>query len=205
MDFLKKQKELDINKIICHSGGALGSDTIFEEIGNEYGIKTKAYSYNTNYHKSENKFEISNTDYLEGIENIKIANKKLKRFGINKFINLLSRNWCQVKYSDEIFAIGYIIKPNEKGRKGYYNKSNYEVVDGGTGYAIQMGIDNEKEIYVFDQKINNWFKWSYITSKFIKINYLPKIESENFAGIGTREITEDGIKAISELYKNTFK
>ena len=97
---------IDLTKITCHSGGAISSDTYFENIGANYGVKTKAYSYKTKYHTTDNKVEISDTDYEEGVKAIQIANKTLGRFGIHRFMNLLARNWSQVKYSEEIFAIG---------------------------------------------------------------------------------------------------
>lgn len=198
------ENKLDLSNIVCHSGGADGADTIFSIIGKKYGVKTKAYSYKTKYHNSDDKVEISDFDYEEGVIEITKANKILKRFGINKFMNLLARNWAQVKYSDEIFAIGAIINPGEKGSKGYYNKSDFQVVDGGTGYACMCAINNNKPLYVFDQSQSKWFRWSYNSLKFLEIKEEIKIKSQNFAGIGTREIKNEGITAIEELYKRTF-
>ena len=91
-------KKLDLTNITCHSGGAMGSDSEWENIGKEFGVITKAYSYKTTYHVSENKVEISETDYKEGIVEINKANKWLNRYGIHKYMNLLARNWAQVKY-----------------------------------------------------------------------------------------------------------
>lgn len=204
MSDLFEISEIKLTNIICHSGGASGSDTFFEEIGSKYGVNTKAYSYKTNYHTTDNKVEISDSDYEEGVKEINKANRSLNRYGINKYMNLLARNWAQVKYSDEIFAIGSILEPGKKGSKGFYNKSNLQVVEGGTGYCIQMSINNYRKIYVFDQNKDKWFRWSYISSKFELCKTLPIISSENFAGVGTREIKENGIKAIEDLYKRTF-
>ena len=170
--------------MICHSGGAIGSDTLFEDLCVKNNIEIRAYSYKTPYHKSPNKIEISETDFLEGIEKVKLANKSLKRFGYQKYINLLARNWSQVKYSDAIFAVSSI-------------KGN--IVNGGTGWACQMGIDNGKTVYVFDQDISSWFKWSYISESFVK-SPTPKITVENFAGIGTRNLNENGVNAIKSLF-----
>jgi len=193
-----------LDRLVCHSGGAIGSDTYFETIGANYGVKTKAYSYKTKYHTTENKVEISDTDYEEGVKEITKANRVLSRYGIHKFMNLLARNWSQVKYSDEVFAIGTIVEPGKKGSKGFYNKSEFQVVDGGTGYAVQMAINNGKFVYVFDQDKDKWFRWSYTSLKFIEVTKPLKISYENFAGIGTREIKPNGIKAIEEIYKLTF-
>ena len=162
------------------------------------------YSYKTKYHESENKVEISDSDYEEGVKEITKANRVLSRYGIHKFMNLLARNWSQVKYSDEVFAIGTIVEPGKKGSKGFYNKSQLEVVDGGTGYAVQMAIDNRKTVYVFDQEKDKWFRWSYTSLSFRELKGTPVITSENFAGIGTREIKPNGILAIQEVYNLTF-
>ena len=195
---------IDLTKIVCHSGGAEGSDTVWENKGANYGVKTKAYSYKTKYHTTDNKVEISDTDYEEGVKEITKANRVLSRYGIHKFMNLLARNWSQVKYSDEVFAIGTIVEPGKKGSKGFYNKSEFQVVDGGTGYAVQMAINNGKFVYVFDQDKDKWFRWSYTSLSFIEVTKPLKISYENFAGIGTREIKPNGIRAIEEIYKLTF-
>jgi hypothetical protein len=195
---------IDLTKIVCHSGGAEGSDTIFSQIGKKYGVKTNAYSYKTKYHDSDDKVEISDEDYKEGVIEITKANKVLKRYGIHRFMNLLARNWAQVKYSDEVFAIGTIVEPGKKGSKGFYNKSEFQVVDGGTGYACMCAVNNSRTLYVFEQDKDKWFRWSYTSLKFIEVKETIKINFENFAGIGTREIKPNGIKAIEDLYKSTF-
>jgi hypothetical protein len=196
-------KELDLNNIVCHSGGAVGSDTEWEVIGQEFGVKTRAYSYKTPKHESVNKVEISEEDYKEGVEEINKANKWLNRYGIHKYMNLLARNWSQVKYSDEVIAIGYIVKKGEKNPKGYYNKGKYDMVDGGTGYACQMAINHQRPVYVFDQIRDKWFRWSYSSLCYMECK-CPKITHQNFAGIGTREIKSNGIQAIRDVFDKTF-
>jgi hypothetical protein len=196
-------RKLDLNNLTCHSGGAEGSDLFFEKVSEKYGVKVKAYSYKTNYHKSPNKVEISDDDYNQGVLEINKANYFLNRYGIHKFMNLLARNWPQVKYSKQIFAIGTIVDPGKKGQKGFYNKSKYQVVDGGTGYSIQMSINHIKDVCVFDQKKEKWHRWSYSSMEFVEIEN-PKIKVQDFAGIGTREINPVGMKAIEDLYDRTF-
>jgi hypothetical protein len=120
-------------------------------------------------------------------------------------MNLLARNWAQVKYSTQVFAIGTIVDPGAKSPKGYYSKSKIQTVDGGTGYCCQMAINNLREVYVFDQIKLKWFRWSYSTMSFIELKETPRIRTQNFAGVGTREITADGIKAIEEVYQKTFQ
>lgn len=200
MDIFKFKPE----EITCHSGGASGSDTIWELFCTLYGIKVNAWSHKTKNHKSLNKVEISEEDYEEGVEKIKKANKILGRKNIDKHMDLLARNWAQVKYSEEIFAIGSIVKEGDISKSGYAVKCKSPSVDGGTGYAVQMGIQAGKTVYVYDQKKEIWFKWSYIIEDFLKLKDIPKIQSQNFAGIGTREINRAGEKAIEEVFEKTF-
>jgi hypothetical protein len=198
------KKPLDLNNVICHSGGAQGSDTYWENIGEEFGVKTKAYSYKTKYHKSPNKIEISDEDYKEGVKEVNKANKWLNRYGIHKYMNMLARNWAQVKYSDEVFAIGRIVRVGDKNDKGYYNRGKYDMVDGGTGYAVQMAINHQKPVWVYDQKEDKWFRWSYSSLSFVAYDDIPQITFQNFAGIGTRQITPNGIQSIRDVYEKTF-
>ena len=198
------KKPIDLTKTICHSGGAPGADTDWENDGTTYGVTTRAYSYKTSKHISPNKIEISDDDYKEGVVEVNRANKWLNRYGINKYMNLLARNWAQVKYSEQIFAISTIIKPGNKNNKGYYNKGKYDMVDGGTGYAVMMAINNKKEVFVFDQIRDKWFRWSYSTLQFVEMKEVPTIDFQNFAGIGTREIKSNGKQAIKDVYQKTF-
>jgi len=194
---------IDKDKITCHSGGADGADTVFEDNSIKYGVAIKAYSYKTKYHVSPNKVEISDEDYNEGVLEVNKANHWLNRFGAYKYMNLLARNWAQVKYSSQIIAIGTILKPGDKSARGYRCNSKYQSVDGGTGYAVQMGINNNREIYVFDQVKWVWFRWSYTSLSFIECE-CPSIMVKDFAGIGTREINAHGIKAVEDVFKKTF-
>jgi len=195
---------IDLKNITCHSGGAVGSDQEFENVGKKFGVKTRAYSYQTKYHVSPNKVEISDIDFREGVDEINKANKHIGRFGIQKYMNLLARNWAQVKYSTQIFAIGVIVEPGGKTPEGYYSKSKIQTVSGGTGYSVMMGILHLKDVFVYDQNKENWFRWSYSTNSFIELKETPKIKTQNFAGIGTRKLNDSGRKAIRKLYEKTF-
>jgi len=180
---------------ICNSGGAIGADTLFEDICVNNGIDVIAWSFKGHKTDSKNTVILSQEELIEGFEHVKIANKNLKRniFNIGPYVKkLLSRNWYQVKNSDAIYAIANI-------------KSDYMSVEGGTGWAIQMAIDNKKSIFVFDQKTDLWFEYDYIIGfKPMGIGDIPKL-TERFAGIGTRELKDSGIVAIKSLFKKNKK
>jgi hypothetical protein len=178
---------------INHSGGANGSDTQWELTGIKYGVINHIhYWYKIRNPKSKWEHQITKEQYEEGKEHIIIANKTLKRYGIDKYMYLLARSWYQVKYTDGIFCIGT-----------FQTKTT---VKGGSGWVIQMGLDNKKKIYFFDQEQVKWFYYDYDLEKFIHIQEENKIIlTKNFSGVGTRNINIAGIKAIEQVYKNTFK
>lgn len=166
-----------------HSGGAIGSDTMWGEIGEEYGVVSNHYYHGT---KTPNgNIEITEEQFERGKQHVHKANETLHRRP-DKYMNLLARNWIQVENSDAVFAIGQL-------KNG--------IVDGGTGWAVQMAIDVNKPVYVFDQDRNKWY--TNVDKDWIEIG-TPTL-TPNFAGIGTRNINQNGIEAIRDVYENTFR
>ena len=170
-----------------HSGGAVGSDSYWGEIGEKYGVTSKHYHAQGSSTPKGNT-PVSRENLLEADAHLLKANETLKRKfpTSNEYVNnLLRRNWQQVKNADAIFAVSTI-------------KDN--IVEGGTGWAVQMAIDNNKPVYVFDQNTNKWYKYNNGTWVETETPTLTK----NFAGIGTRNLSESGKRAIEEVYKNTL-
>lgn len=175
-----------------HSGGALQSDSVWDDVGQAYGINPSKHYYHGTKTPRGN-VEISESDFEEGKQHVLKANETLHRKP-DAYIDLLARNWKQVKESDGVFAIGSLNK-----RTG--------IVDGGTGWAIQMAIDynktasRKKPIYVFDLDSKSWFtnidgNWRKSTTPVL---------TNHFAGIGTHtKLTEAGFNAIKDVYRNTF-
>jgi len=190
------------NNFICHSGGCPGADMAWETEGYKYDVYTISYSFHNHKQEGKNQKILSPKELQEGYEAAKIADKTLKRnFDSIQYPyvkNLLARNWFQVKNADVVYAIAKTITEN--------------IVEGGTGWAVQMAIDNKKPVWVYDQVNKHW--WTYVYKSdpnvvfgdvFVPMkNYVPPISSHNFAGIGTRDLTDDGMNAIAEVYQNTF-
>ena len=183
---------------VNHSGGAVGSDTVWGEIGEKFGVKSNHY-WHKNKTPNGNK-EISEADTEEGKKKVTIAARQMGRIEKTHTVRdeRLIRNWSQVKHADAIFAITTMLSVGSE--MNYGKKALIQQGKGGTGYAIQMAINEGKPVYVFDQIRNAWFK--NINGKWEK-SEVPTL-TENFAGIGTREINENGKKAISDVYEKTF-
>ncbi len=174
---------------VNHSGGAKGSDSVWGQIGEEYGVASKHYHAEGQKTPTGNT-PISQADLKKADPLLAKANKTLKRkFPTrNDYVNnLLRRNASQVGNADSVFAIGNITASGTE-------------VEGGTGWAVQMAIDAGKPVYVFNQKDNKFYE--YDGTVFIETE-TPRL-TPNFAGIGTREISAAGKKAIRSVYQKTF-
>lgn len=179
-DYFKKKYGANY---VNHSGGAIGSDSYWGEIGGMYGVESLHYWHgkitpNGNKCMTENEFN-------EGVKHVMKANETLHRRP-EKYMNLLARNYNQVKNCDEVFAIGH-----------FKNK----MVDGGTGWAVQMAIDDGKIVNFYDQEKCVWARYS--NGKWER-NDVP-ILTQNFAGIGSRDLNENGKNAIRQVYVKTFE
>jgi hypothetical protein len=130
-----------------YSGGATGSDTKWAEIANKYGIgKTVNYRPEHLDLLTPAQTQEVETTYI-GTAN-KLGRKQLE--ANTTAGKLVRRDYLQAKAADSIFAIGHILRPGEKNAKGYTVRSTIPSVDGGTGYAVQMGIDLHKPVHVYD-------------------------------------------------------
>ncbi len=194
-----------------YSGAAIGSDKAWAEVGKEYGLgKQVDYTPQTLQKLSQDQVQEVETAYQKAVKDLgrnplpydwNDPNKKVDGKSIYYNGGLVRRDYLQAKAADAVFAIGNIVTPGSKNKKGYAVKSKTDSVDGGTGYAVQMAINLGKPVYVFDQTYEKWFAWE--DGKF-RISNVPTLTTK-FAGIGTREINEAGKQAIRDVYANTFK
>jgi len=180
---------------INHSGGCPGADMTWEILGYDYGVTSIAYSFWNHVQEGKNPRKLTVEELNEGFNHVITAAKSINRniYGIAPYVqNLLSRNWFQVKNAEAIYPIGKFMDDRQTK------------VQGGTGWAVQMAVDNYKRIYLFEQNIGSWFSYDYVNKKFAQYDGIPTLTKE-FAGIGTREINDAGILAIQEIYEHTFR
>lgn len=195
---VSNQPKNNSSDFTLHSGGAKGADTIWGQIGEQYGVK--ANHYYSGEKTPNGNMEISEQDKIEGQQKVTIAARQMGRIEPTQQVRneLLIRDWAQVKYADAIFAVTTMLSVGSEMNYGKLAKIRQG--KGGTGYAMQMAINEGKPVYVYDQVRERWFKningvWSS--------SDIPTL-TNNFAGIGTREINEKGIQAIKDVYAKTF-
>jgi hypothetical protein len=182
------------------SGGAIGSDKAWGDEASKYGINVvHFYHGNKTPHGTHS---ITPEDYEEGQQKVTIAARLMGRIEHNHQVrqSLLIRNWAQVKYSSEVYAVGTILKPGDT--MNYGKKALIYQVAGGTGYAVQMAIAENKPVYIYDQVRGLWI--SIKNDEWKRMLKPPIITVDRFAGIGTREINVAGEATIREVMANSF-
>lgn len=179
-------------KYTNHSGGCPGADMAWETEGRKYNVHTIAYSFYNHVQKSNNQHVLTLDELNEGFDRVRYAATLLKRpvDHLMPYVkNLLARNWFQVKNANAVFAVGTF-------------QTNKKIVNGGTGWSVQMAVDTQKPIFFFDQKSRMWH--TYIADvQLFDVCDVPTL-TEHFAGIGTRELDEYGLAAIEEIYQTNF-
>jgi hypothetical protein len=209
-------KSTNYTEHTLYSGDAIGADKLWAAQSKEFGVgKTVNYKVETLNSLTKPQQEEVESAYLKAKDDL--GRKTLSYNWVSPqredYVGgLVRRDYLQAKAADAIFAISDIIGVGEKGKasKGtrYTSKSSKEIVDGGTGYAVQMAINLNKPVYVFHQGTNSdnkasvgWYKWDYSTEKFVSVP--TPVLTKKFAGIGTREINEAGKQAIKEIFNNS--
>lgn len=190
-----------LEKYENHSGGAVGSDTAWDVIGRRYGFVNHVHYWMNNRTPLGNR-EISEEDAVEGQIKATIAARQMGRIEETHQVRdeRIIRNWCQVKYSKTVYAIGTFV--NVGTALNYGKIAKCIQVKGGTGYAVQMAINEGKDVFVFDQIANCWF--AHIEGqRWNRLSYAPEL-TRRYAGIGTRQITKRGEEAIEAVYLNAL-
>ena len=163
-----------------YSGAAVGSDKAWEEAATKVGIKVTNYTVENWDNLSNEWKERLDKEYQEIVT---ILGRRV--LNINSYAGkLVRRDMMQADKADAIFAIGTLAS------NGY--------VDGGTGYASTRGILRNIPVYLFDQKDRTWKVWDKTAKKFVPTSQ-PAL-TKNAAVIGTRELQENGKKAINDIF-----
>ena len=189
----KLEPAVNASNITVHSGMATGADTVWAEVADSMGIKIIGHSFKGHRVSGTRPAMETRNELTE--EQLKVADKFIEKAaqGLGRPIreesrNLFRRNYYQVKDSEAVIAVSRILPGGTK-------------VDGGTGWATQMGIDKGVPVYVFDQVKKSWFKWD--SKKFVDSDLPPKFNE--FAGIGTRNLNPAGRQAIEEYLQQFTK
>lgn len=99
---------------------------------------------------------------------------------------LLRRDWFQVAWAEAVYAVGTF---GADGR-----------IEGGTAWTVQLFLERfdgaDCPAFLLDQDRRCWLEWR---ARRWQPLALPPVPAGIWAGIGTRELREEGIAAIAGL------
>jgi hypothetical protein len=184
-----------------NSGGAKGADVFFGKCAKAVGHTVRHFVFEgfmSIPKESEKDYVVLTQDQLnEAIPFVHKANETLRRrFPTNADYtnNLLCRNYWQIKDSNAMYAVAPL---------DWIGK-----VQGGTAWAVQMAIDRYMNmIYLYDLNTRTWMQYIHSMRQFdyiLPIDMIKPIHIDKsvYTGIGTRDLSGAGRKAIEELYQN---
>jgi hypothetical protein len=173
------------------SGGSRGAEAEFGSCAERWGMAELNYSFEGHRVLERNRgvVVLTEAELNQGDFSLVYASKRLNRqlTDIPLVRNVLKTIWHQITNATTVFAVGVI---QDDG-----------TVRGGTGWGVELARLWKKSLFVFDQERRSWFRWS---GRAWEMSQPPVISTESFAGVGTQELTEEGRRAISELFFRSF-
>jgi hypothetical protein len=179
----------DRNQAILYSGGHKGTEAEFGRCAEKWSVRQVTLSYDGRVMEYSRDVELlSAEDLLKGDVSMEIVSKRLGRTYTSVeqirrvcqlIFHLVSRTYC-------VYAVGWI--------------QGDDTVQGGTGWGVELAKFFNRPITVFDQARHAWFTWQdgHWTPA------TPVIPERPFAATGTRNLTDEGRKAICELFERSF-
>ena len=132
------------------------------------------------------------------------AHKLCKRVPSHFYtLQLLQRNYQIDKKAHTIYAFGTLEKDAKR-------------VKGGTGWTVQLALDQGKEVYLFDIPSQTWYRSEnhyYVSddsvclvtgSKFLPWGPKPPTLHQSSAVVGSRDLDQKTREEIKALFNRTF-
>ena len=175
------------------SGTSKGYNTYWKNVAKAYGVEIVSVDTLSDTERSEAQAKTMRAARKLNRTFPMLPNSTRNKENTDKANNNILNAWSQIKDADTVFVVGKIL--------GYY-KNTPESVEGINGWAVQMAIDENKQVYVFNIKDNKWYEYKTLEG-FIQLDESPTL-TNNFAGLGDINTTEEGRKAIRDLFKHSF-
>jgi len=179
----------DRNQSILVSGGHKGTEAEFGRAAEKWGVRQVTLSYDGHVMEySKNVEVLSPAELLKGDVSMEIVSKRMGRTytSIEQVRTVCQLIFHMVSRSYVVFAVGWI--------------QGDDTVQGGTGWGVELAKFFNRPVSVFDQARHGWFTW--------KDGHwaadTPTIPERPFAATGTRNLNDEGRKAIAGLFERSF-
>jgi hypothetical protein len=177
---------------ILFSGAAAGAESEFGACAERHGIEEVNFTFDGHNDARRRGIRVLNHEELQaGDVSLEYVSKLMNRRYTDSptLRKILQTLWYQVNNGQEIYVVGVILEDGH--------------VRGGTGWGAEFAKLCNKPLYVFDQEKDGWFEWTQRDWK--ALNETPRIAHPHFTGTGTRNIQDNGKKAIEDLFTKSFE
>lgn len=175
------------------SGSSKGYNTYWKNVAKAYDVQISSVDNLEEKNRSEAQVKVMNAARKLNRTFPMLPNAERNKENTDKANNNILRAWDQIKEADTVYVVGKIL--------GAY-RNTPESVEGVNGWAVQMAINENKQVYVFNTKDNKWYEHRNLEG-FIQLDN-PPVLTNNFAGLGDINTTEEGRQAVRDLFKNSF-
>ena len=175
-----------------YSGAAPGAEATFGEYSEKYGIAEVNFSFPGHTPARDRGLsELTDRKLRQGDVSLSYVARRMNRTYTTSptFRKVLQSIWHQINNAQQVIVVGLI---KEDG-----------TVKGGTGWGAELARVWNKPLWVFDQEKEQWFRWNSLEEKWVP-SRTPRLIAANFAGTGTRFLTDAGHDAIEAVFETTF-
>jgi hypothetical protein len=180
----------DHSHITLYSGGHKGTEAEFGRLAENWGMQEVNFSFEGHaVERSRGIRELNPEELDKGNVSMEIVSARMgRKFAqASKIRKVIQTIFHMVNNGYHVVAVGWI-QPDD-------------TVKGGTGWGVELARLFNRPVHVYDQDRNEWFAWkdnSWVPEE-------PVIGGDTFVGTGTRNLTEEGKKAIYRLFESNFK
>ncbi|MCF6247799.1 MAG: hypothetical protein L3J69_10600 [Desulfobacula sp.] len=172
-----------------YSGGLRGAEETFGGCAEKFGINEINFSFEE--HKcarNKNVTMLSDDELKKGNISMEIVSERMgRRYAKgNKIRKVFQLIFHMVNKGYQVIAVGWIQAD--------------KTVKGGTGWGVELAKFFNRPIHVFDQETNKWYAWD--NNEWTENE--PVISHKTFCGTGTRNLSDEGKKAIQDLFSRSF-
>jgi hypothetical protein len=179
----------DYFDVTLHSGGHKGAEAEFGKLAERWGIQEVNFSFEGhNIERTRGVRVLSLEELDKGDVSMEIVSARMGRnySKAEKIRKVIQSIFHMVNNGYHVIAVGWI-QPDD-------------TVKGGTGWGVELAKLFNRPLNVYDQERKTWFSWK--DSKWVAET--PVIIDKTFVGTGTRNLSDEGRKAIHELFENSF-
>ena len=178
---------------ILFSGGAAGAEAAFGACAERHGVEEVNFTFDGHTIARHRGVRVLNHEELQnGDVSLDYVSRLMNRRYTDAptIRRVLQTLWYQVNNGQEIYVIGTILSDG--------------TVRGGTGWGAEFAKLCNKPLHVFDQDKSGWFTWSGEAWQARAAADGPVISHPHITGTGTRNLRDNGKRAIDELFNRSF-